>query len=405
MAVVNNRAFNRLLILPKSDSISKFMFHNTRIMGKKRVFIILASQDFISANHHSLWLEIAEQSGCHVYVANIMADYITSVLKGKFNRIREARHFPNKITENLTVFRPLVWARAEILPDCLFSIVRRGFWKSMKMVDSEIMNKQVCFIFYNAYWAKILKGSHPDMKFAYYLFDEVRYNGNDYSINTKRYKQDEYACRNADVIFTMTKMLAKSRAVYNGNIHVMGNGSVLPLATDKPLIKHSRSVAFIGNFRNWINESMLEQIIQCMPNVLFAFAGPVETNMQEFLKKLLNTYNNTMYFGKVTKDRMTQLYRMFNVVIIPYNENPFIQATRPIKIVESVLAGTPVVTVPINGYDECEFIRFATNKTEFCEQINYLLNNSIDMKSKPYLDFCVNNTWQKIASRIIESFN
>ena len=110
-----------------------------------------------------------------------------------------------------------------------------------------------------------------------------------------------------------------------------------------------------------------------------------------------------MFFGKVSKNKMTQLYRMFNVVMIPYKSNPFIQATRPIKIVEAVLAGTPVVTIPMNGYEECSFIRFAKNESEFIKGIDYLLENPINPKSKEYVLFCKNNTWRTIAEKIVRT--
>lgn len=373
-------------------------------MDKEQAFIILASQEFQSANHRNLWIEIARQSSSHVYVANIMADYVTSVIRQKYNRLQEAKTAPKSINDHLTLFRPLVIVRPEILPDCMFPIVRNGFWNSMKRVDPDIMNKYVNLIVYNAYWVKILKGSHPCMKIGYYLFDEVRLNGKDGSINKTRYRHDEYACIHSDVVYTMTKVLAESRAEYNNKIYVMGNGSILPSDADVPRYSFLRSVAFIGNFRDWVDEVLLENIVRLRPNFLFAFAGPVEVNMRDFLAKLLDKYNNTIYMGKVSKDRMTQLYRMFDVVIIPYKINQFIQASRPIKIVESILSGVPVVTIPMDGYDECEFIRFASNEDEFVKQIDYLFEHPINKESQEYLTFCFNNTWQQIAQRIIKTF-
>lgn len=373
-------------------------------MRKEQVYIIIASQDFQSANHRNLWIDLAEQSGCHVYVANIVADYVTSTLRHKQYRIKEAKSGPVNINEHLTVFRPLVVARPEVLPDGWFPMVRSGFWKSMKQIDPKIFDKQVNLIVYNAYWVQILEGSHPDMKIAYYLFDEVRYNAKDNSLNKIRFRYDEYACRHADVVYTMTKVLAKSRAEYNNNVHVMGNGSILPAVNDIPLFRFPRSVAFIGNFRDWIDEALLESIIESKPDVLFVFAGPVEANMKVYFNYLLDNYDNTIYFGQVSKDRMTVLYRMFNMVIIPYHLNPFIQATRPIKIVESVLAGTPVVTIPMDGYDECEFIRFASDRKTFCNQIDFLLEHPIDQTSDSYVSFCNDNIWSSISKRIINTF-
>lgn len=374
-------------------------------MKKEKVYIILASQDFQTANHRNLWIELAKQTECQVYVANIMADYVTSLLKRKFGRLKEAMASAIRINEHLTIFRPLVIVRPEILPDSMFYIVQKGFWKSLKRVDPNIMNKQINLIVYNAYWVKILKGSHPDMKIAYYLFDEVRYNGKDNSINKTRYRHDEYACKYSDVIYTMTKVLAVSRAEYNRNIHIMGNGSIKPSEIDVPQCFFPQSVAFIGNFRDWIDEVMLENIIKSRPKIFFVFAGHIEDNMRNYLANLLNRYNNTVYFGMVSKEKMTQLYRMFNVVIIPYKQNPFVQATRPIKIVESVLAGTPVVTIPMDGYSPCDFIKFASNEEEFTKQIDYLLEHKIENNSIEYKQFCLNNTWQAIAKRIVNTFS
>ena len=86
--------------------------------------------------------------------------------------------------------------------------------------------------------------------------------------------------------------------------------------------------------------------------------------------------------------------------MIPYRHNDFIQATRPIKIVESIMAGVPVVTVPVNGYEKCSFIRFADTIDDFSEEIDYLLEHPINKDSIEYKNFVASNTWESIARRI-----
>ena len=93
------------------------------------------------------------------------------------------------------------------------------------------------------------KAKNPDMKIAYYLFDEVRYNGKDNSIDKLRYRQDEYACKYSDIIYTMTKVLADSRAEYNKNIHVMGNGADMDLWTIIRIAILSCSSLFLYNIK------------------------------------------------------------------------------------------------------------------------------------------------------------
>jgi len=371
-------------------------------MDKEKVYIIIASQEFISANHLNLWKEIANQIDDSIIVVNIPSDLLISIIKRKFIRISEYLQGPLKISDNLTVIRPFFLVRHDILPEFLYSCITIQFWTNIKRVDPNIDNKIVRMIVYDPAWVKILRRSHNNMKIGYYLFDEVRKIANTNKIDKKSYRLDEYACKKSDVIFTMTHVLADSRREYNPNIYVIGNGSVYYSDYVCPKNKFNNSIAFIGNIRNWIDKDMFKELIEKRQDVLFALVGPVEDNMKTYLNDLLNKYDNTIYYGRVSKDRMTRVYRMFDGIIIPYKKNEFIQATRPIKIVEAVLAGVPVVTIPMNGYRENQFIRFASSVKEFSEQIDYLLTNPINRESPEYLEFVDNNTWSKKAKDIIK---
>ena len=200
-------------------------------------------------------------------------------------------------------------------------------------------------------------------------------------------------------------MLADSRAEYNSNIKVVGNGALLPDTFEKPDVSFPKSIAFIGNLRDWFDEELFEKLVAKRQDITFVFVGSVEDNMKQFLKGLLDKYLNVVYFGKVKKENMPTVYRMFSGVIIPYRKNPFIQATRPIKIVESVMSGTPVVTIPVDGYQEGQFIRFANTVEEFSERIDWIINNPISYDSEDYQKFATANSWVNIAQIIINSFD
>lgn len=365
----------------------------------KRLLIIIASQDYENANHKRLWEELATYTD--VLVVNIPADYITSVITRKAYRITDAKRGIVKADNQLSLYRPLLFLRPEVIPDSLYPIIAKQFWGPIDAYYSDISSREINILVYDGRWIKILKNTKPNLLFAYYLFDEVRKNGHDGSIDKSRTIIDDYACKNASLILTMTTLLSNSRSEYTTKKIVIGNGADIVQSKKSDRIYIKNSVAFIGNIRDWIDQDLVRELIESNPKVYFCFVGPVERNMQNFLADILDNYTNTAYLGKSSKDRMPGIYQMFDVVIIPYKQNDFIKATRPIKIVESVLAGTPVVTVPINGYKENVFIRFATDKESFESQINYLLSHRvIEENEELFQSFVRNNTWRKKAELI-----
>lgn len=369
----------------------------------EKVYIILSSQEYDVANHQQLWKEMAGMVDAKVIIVNIPADGVVSVLCKKIERIKDANKPPLRISDNCYLIRPFLKIRAELLPMRWQKLMAKDFWKSIARVCPEISDCRVNVLLYNSFWVRVLKGSHPNMKMGYYLFDEVRFPSDENKINRKEYIQDEYACANCDVLFTMTKRLAESRKSLQKNVHVIGNGAVLSTAHWEGR-KFKKSIAFIGIFRDWIDEELLTGIIERMQDVLFVFVGSIDNNMSNYFHQLLNSYDNTMFYGRVKKEKIGGVYRMFDGIIVPYKQNDFMKATRPIKIVESVFAGTPVVTIPMDGYNQSSFIRFATDIESFCHEIEYIMSNPIDKESNDYLDFIHENSWSKKAKYIIEQF-
>lgn len=367
-------------------------------MSKETIYVVAVCQEFKSANHKNLWLELSKYH--KVVVVDIPADYVVSAIKRKKYRIQEAKEGARQVTDNLYVVRPLLLLRHELIPVAFKFYVSKVFWKSVAKCIPNYSNCRIKFLTYDGIWNRILDFKGLDVVKGYYLYDEVRNNGNDNSVNMKRYINDEHACKNSDIIFTMTDVLTESRRCYNNNIITVGNGSVY-IPNIKNTIKLPRSIAFIGNFRDWVDNQLLEELIKLRQDVIFAFAGSIEGNMMPFFEHLINTYDNVLFMGRYSKERMPSLYKNFSAVIIPYQHNEFVQATRPIKIVESIMAGTPVITVPMAGYKSGNFIRFADNVADFSTQIDYVLSNPIDINCQEYKNFVISNTWESIA-RIIE---
>lgn len=366
----------------------------------RNLLIVIASQDYDTANHKGLWDEYSKIENEDVLVVNLPADYVVSRLKGKQYRIKEAKKGMVLISDSLKVIRPIFFIRPELLLPINYGMIAKQFWK---IIDSNIdLNNydHINLLIYNPLWVRILSGTRKNVQVCYYLYDEVRYFAHSQKVNKKKAYFDEFACRNSDFIITMTERLKETRQKYNKNIIVFGNGASQCEDKIDSKLKLPQSVGFIGNFRSWIDTELLEALVAEHPEAFFVFAGNIEGEMRVYFDKLLNTYINTAYLGKIDKTNINQVYRMVTCVIVPYKQNDFMQATRPIKIVESIMEGTPVVTVPMSGYQESEFIRFAKNKEEFSDAIMELLNSSLDRNSADYLRFCEENSWRYKAIQL-----
>ena len=380
------------------------------MINKSYINIIVIDQEYNSANHKFLWREVADQSGFLTIVVNIPADFVLSIFCKKTYRIKEARENVRRIGKNYYVQRPLYLIRQEILP---LSVVTSSsykkhaqhmFWKQIRQIVPDMEGKKINILCYSAMWVDLLYGSMPNMKIIYYLYDEVR-KSEDGTDDKRRTFFDIEACKKSDYILAMSAKLLECRMEQKDKIYVIGNGAsqqvFSPLTSEPHRIPKSFGV--IGNIRNWIDEDLLISLIKLRKDILFVFAGNIELSMQSFMQQVLKE-ENTVYLGKFTKEKVPYIYKLLEGVLVPYLSNDFIRATRPIKIVESVFAGVPVVTVPITGYQPSSFIRFAEDVEEFSQAIDALLENPIDIYSQDYRSFVRDNSWEYKAGQINSIF-
>lgn len=368
----------------------------------KKLYIVFASQEYERANHKSFWVELSKLPETEVLVVNIPADYIVSIIKRRYDRIKDAKGGMKKISDSMYIYRPIFLLRPEINLKAFRQYISKSLFRQINDIGFHPDNYEFRILFYNAFWCEYLENIHIKATLVYYLFDEVRYNAHTNIINRKRYKEDEYACEHSDLILAMTQSLADSRKQYNRSILVFGNGAICPNDEKSHIYTHAvnNAIGFIGNFRNWIDKELLKDLITNRQDLHFFFAGPIEDDMKEYFYYLLNTFSNVFYCGVLNKSRITDVYKFINCTIVPYKQNSFMSNTRPIKIVESVFNGTPVVTIPINGYKECTFIQFADDYASFSTKIDYVLEHRIDPNDTDFMEFCEVNKWSTKAAKL-----
>lgn len=367
------------------------------------LYLIFSSQEYATANHKNLWHAMAEEhQGDLFIVINIAADYIVTQLKRKTYRIKEAKNPPVKISENLFVFRPIFILRPEISPSCFSGFIFRQLLKQLSHFWNLDSFQKWFSLAYDPTWVQIVSRKPRRFIQGYYLFDEVRLNADTCKINKKRARKDDFACKCADIIFAISKGVIQNRPQYKEKMLLVGNGSVFNGRLNEP--KNTKGkFAFIGNFRSWIDTTLLTQTIKRLQDYEFHIIGNIESDMAEYLDFLKQNFPNVVYDGKKPKEEIAEEYRKYSCIIIPYIQNKFIYCTRPIKIVEALFEQTPVVTVPVSGYDESDFIRFARTPEEFEEQIRSINERRPRFDSDQYAQFVNKSSWDYIGKTIVSS--
>ena len=372
----------------------------------KTLNVIIANQEYETANHKYLWKELSSKLCGETLIMNIPADrLITKFVLKKSWRIQESKKGKIRLSDNLFLIRPLFFIRPEISPRIFNKLVANKFFESIELsIEGSLDEYEINIIAYNGKWIDILNSENNLKKnFSYYIMDEVQLTAHTSSLNKKSVFYDDLGCEISNQIFTMSSSISIKRPKYVDKMIVVGNGSNMGFNKRINIEERTKTVGFIGNFRNWIDVELLINIIKSNPHIEFGIVGPVEANMKDILDAMLIENSNLQYHGVFSKEQIHKVYSNFDVIIVPYIQNEFMYATRPIKIVESIFSGTPVITIPMSGYQESSFIKFARSLKEFNFYIDFFIQNSIDTSAEDYLEFIRLNSWEAKAELIANS--
>ncbi len=111
-----------------------------------------------------------------------------------------------------------------------------------------------------------------------------------------------------------------------------------PRANDLPLGKPI--AGFYGSLSNWIDYPLIQFLAESMPDWNFVFIGPNELEQ----RKLPNT-DNIFYLGSRSHHDLPSYSQHWDVSILPFIDNPQIRACNPLKLMEYMASGQPIVSV------------------------------------------------------------
>jgi glycosyltransferase involved in cell wall biosynthesis len=189
--------------------------------------------------------------------------------------------------------------------------------------------------------------------------------------------------RRADVVFASSRSLAE-RLDRLHEVILVPNG----VGTDAFAVRRQRPpewkqnvagpvIGFYGTLGDWVDFDLLFELARRRPDWSFVFAGPLACREFDRVRALANV----RYLGIVQYDDLPHHAAWFDVGLVPFRLNALTRYVHPIKALEYLALGLPVVSTPLPDLAEhADVVRFAQTSEEWLGAIDREL--SADARSE-----------------------
>ena len=162
-----------------------------------------------------------------------------------------------------------------------------------------------------------------------------------------------------------------------------------------------------GYFGTLTAQNDIELLTWCAkssPGISFVFAGTITAGDYSALQRLPNVH----FIGNVPLERIPSLAAGFDVCLLPWKLSAWIEHCNPLKFLEYMASGRPIVSVPIPQVVETagDSISVASDKREFCEAITWELTHDTPERRHRRIAIAEGHDWsrhQEQLSALIET--
>lgn len=318
------------------------------------------------------------------------------VLKNWF--FLENKNRENSDTQNFQVVKPI------IIPFNNFKIIRKLNKHQIKKSIKKVMlkNRIVDPIVLTTFPCTCdLIGAMGEILHIYYCVDDfVNWPGVDRNLIEK---MEEELILGSDLVFTtsMTLSAAKQRPSKNNSLLPHGvdfdHFHSASGAIEKPeeiTALNSPIVGFMGAVSEWLDFDLILMLANAKPEWNFLFIGPVDTDISCLLK-----YKNIRLIGKVPYEVLPKYASCFDVGIIPFQVNELTRSVNPLKLLEYLSLGIPVVSTYMPELERFSgAIDMVWDHDGFLKALEMnLLSDSIERRQER-IEIARNHSWRTVAS-------
>jgi glycosyltransferase involved in cell wall biosynthesis len=125
-------------------------------------------------------------------------------------------------------------------------------------------------------------------------------------------------------------------------------------------------VGFFGGIDDHTSDiDFIEKVVDLLPEMSFVFIGKASSDCSRLMSK-----KNVWMLGQKPYEQIPYYGKCFNVAIMPWRQNRWIEACNPIKLKEYLAIGKPVVSTPFPELQKYQDVVYqAKTPREFAEYI------------------------------------
>jgi glycosyltransferase involved in cell wall biosynthesis len=219
---------------------------------------------------------------------------------------------------------------------------------------------------------------------------------------------DDQLVKNACLSLYVNTALHKHGAAKNANSLLIGHGVDYDLFADSKNGQQPNDIesirgpiiGFFGDVSGKTSDlKLLEHIARSLPEMSLVFVGPVSADVTR-----LKQYSNVHFLGQKPYIEIPSYGRAFDVAIMPWNQNRWIEFCNPVKMKEYLALGKPVVTTyypEVEPYSDVVYV--AKDYDDFVDCIRKAVTENDLSLQQQRREKVQNETWDSKAG-IIKAF-
>jgi len=157
-------------------------------------------------------------------------------------------------------------------------------------------------------------------------------------------------------------------------------------------------IGFFGLISEWVDLKIIDSLAKDYPDCSIVILGDASVDISS-----LRTYPNVHLVGKVPYDELPSYASRFDVGIIPFKINELTAAVNPLKLLEYLALGLPVVTTPMHEAEKFkDYIYIAHDLNEFTKMVEIAIKNDTEKMKEERKKVITHYSWEMITEGIGE---
>lgn len=158
--------------------------------------------------------------------------------------------------------------------------------------------------------------------------------------------------------------------------------------------KENINIMYIGTVADWIDFTLLIQLLERFSNITITLVGPVDTKVP--------THTRMVVKGPIPHHLLHKCAEEADAFIMPFKLTELIQAVNPVKMYEYLSFNKPVISIRYSEMDQFSpFVMLYSTGEELFNIVAKIRSFTIDIHIKQEIhEFLKRNTWRERAIKI-----